>query len=135
LTDYFAVWKKKCWKCGARTLVAHNLSGWSFLPESASEGESLWQSEMPKELQDALRAEGINLQFRTTGVVREGYIANVCSNCNVVQGDWFLHEDIMEFLEDEHPADFSIIEVVDSRIVRRYGSIPELSSAQNTTSE
>lgn len=84
---------------------------------------------MSEELQETLKAEGVTLQFRTTSVVREGYLANVCSSCNVVQGDWFLHEDILDFLEQDDPKDFCIIQVEGSKVVKRFKSVRELTNS------
>ncbi|MCD6341199.1 MAG: hypothetical protein J7L51_04555 [Desulfurococcales archaeon] len=63
MSYYFAIWDRKCWKCGSRIRVALNVSGWSFVPED-SEG-SLWDDEIPDDVLKILRSLGAVIKKKT----------------------------------------------------------------------
>ncbi len=98
LTFYYALWQRKCWKCKKDVIVALNVEGWSFVP--GGEGE-LWTQELPNWLIKHLRSLGANIHYRKTLTVKEGYYANVCPYCNAVQGEWFLREEILNYLYEK----------------------------------
>jgi ribosomal protein S14 len=64
--------KKRCWKCGKE------ISVYSW------EGKELWSQTSPEE------GRPETLKFSRSKDVPEGYWANRCSFCGIIQGDWFL---------------------------------------------
>lgn len=84
-------WWGSCWKCGKRRRVA-------IVCDNG--GESMeWSQSFPPEILSALR-KYTQLDFRRTSVVRQGYMANICPYCRSVQGDFHLHEELIELLAD-----------------------------------
>ncbi|WP_156967417.1 hypothetical protein [Geoglobus ahangari] len=128
LTFYYAVWQKKCWKCKRDITVAINVEGWSFVPGGVGE---LWRQEMPDWLLKYLRSLGANIHYRKTSMVKEGYYANVCPYCNAVQGDWFLNEELINYLYEEKPQNFKIVEIRKEGIVRQFNSVREADAYYN----
>lgn len=63
----------ECWKCGAVIKVYT----W--------EGHELWAEECPEEGRPG------SVKWRTSEIVERGYWANTCSECGIIQGDWFLY--------------------------------------------
>jgi hypothetical protein len=126
-TSYIAIWKRPCWKCGEVITVSFDLEGWSFVPEADSDEGGMWSDRISQNMTATL-SEGVDKQFRKTSVVQEGYFANVCGKCNSVQGDWYLHEEIIEYCYEENPKDFSIQQLEDGKLMRSFRSIPELSN-------
>ncbi len=121
-TFYYAVWQKKCWRCKRDIIVALDVQGWSFVPEGVGE---LWRTDLPNWLIKHLHSLGANIQYCRTSIVREGYYANVCPHCNVVQGEWFLREEILDYLYEENPSNFKIVEIRKEGIVNQFNSVKE----------
>lgn len=83
---FFHTWRTECWKCKRRVPVAHRCG---------QTGGEIWSHSFPNELLTEMRKYA-KLEFRSTSIVKDGYIANVCPSCNEVQGDFYL---LHEFLE------------------------------------
>ncbi|AKG91318.1 hypothetical protein GAH_01385 [Geoglobus ahangari] len=64
-------------------------------------------------------------------MVKEGYYANVCPYCNAVQGDWFLNEELINYLYEEKPQNFKIVEIRKEGIVRQFNSVREADAYYN----
>ena len=122
LTFNYAVWQRKCWKCNKDVTVALDVEGWSFVP--GGEGE-LWRDGLPDWLIRHFRSLGANIHYRKTSIVKEGYYANVCPYCNAVQGEWFLREEILNYLYEEHPPNFKVVEIRKEGIIRQFNSVKE----------
>jgi hypothetical protein len=78
------VWLSKCWKCEKDMSVATVCS-------------DIWSDVLPPEVLATLKAHA-NLEHRCTSAVPSGYWANVCPRCKAVQGDWYLHDEMLEVL-------------------------------------
>ena len=63
----------KCWKCGGMIEVYT----W--------DGHELWARSCPEE------GRPETVMRRCSEIVGEGYWANTCSRCGVIQGDWYLY--------------------------------------------
>ena len=126
MTRYFAIWKRPCWNCKQDSIVALDLADQSFLPEDSEAGEGMWSSELDKQILEILEKEGAKIEFKRTIPVPEGYLANVCRNCNNVQGDWYLEEEIIASLPHNELMEFRILGIQPSGEVKRYDSIKDL---------
>lgn len=84
-------WYGSCWKCGEGRRVA-------IVCDNGSESMQ-WSQSFPPEILSAL-GKHTKLDFRHTSVVRQGYIANICPHCRTVQGDFHLHEELIDLLAD-----------------------------------
>lgn len=65
--------KIRCWKCGKMT----DVYSWH--------DHVLWDKNCPEEGRPG------TLKFVKSSVVHGGYWANHCSECGIIQGDWFLY--------------------------------------------
>ena len=65
--------KSRCWKCGKEIAVYT----WP--------GHHLWAQSSPDQGRPS------TVQFMKSKVAQDGYWANRCSHCGVIQGDWFLY--------------------------------------------
>jgi len=71
----------ECWKCGAVIKVYT----W--------EGHELWAKECPEEGRPA------SVQWRFSQDLGEEYWVNTCSECGIIQGDWFLYLEDLVFAD------------------------------------
>lgn len=78
------VWSSRCWKCKKELTVA-TVCG------------DMWSDVLPSAVLATLHAY-VDVEFRSTSAVRDGYWANICRNCQAVQGDWYLHDEMLEVL-------------------------------------
>ncbi|MCD6341200.1 MAG: hypothetical protein J7L51_04560 [Desulfurococcales archaeon] len=54
------------------------------------------------------------------------YYGNICPYCGVLQGDFYLNEELLEYAYDENPKNnLLIVEIKDGKVVRTFRSIPE----------
>ena len=74
---------KDCWKCGQNVNVA----------TGDKDGESLEQGYFTKEEIEFARGHGVTLERRFSSTAGGKYLANVCSACDQIQGNWFLYMD------------------------------------------
>ena len=74
---------KDCWKCGQNVNVA----------TGAKDGESLEQDHFTTEEIEFVRENGVTLERRFSSTVGGKYLANVCTECDQIQGNWFLYMD------------------------------------------
>ncbi len=74
---------KDCWKCGQNVSVA----------TGDKDGQALEQDEFTKEELEFIREGGVTLERRFSGTAGTRYLANVCTNCDQIQGNWFLYQD------------------------------------------
>ena len=72
-----------CWNCGQNVNVAIGYK----------DGESLWQDYFTAEEIAFARENGATLERRFSATAGEKYLANVCTNCDQIQGNWFLYVD------------------------------------------
>ncbi len=72
-----------CWKCGQNVNVA----------TGDKDGESLEQDDFTKEEIAFARKNGVTLERRFSATVGGKYLANVCTKCDRIQGNWFLYSD------------------------------------------
>ena len=78
-----AVSLKDCWNCEQNIKVA---TGYK-------DGQALEQDEFTKEELDFVRDSGVTLERRFSATVGAKYLANVCTSCDQIQGNWFLYQD------------------------------------------
>ena len=72
-----------CWKCDQNVRVATgNKDGEGLQPDSFTE----------EELEFA-RQNGVTLDRRFSATARHKYLANICTTCDQIQGNWFLYMD------------------------------------------
>ena len=71
---------KDCWKCGQNVDVALG----------SKEGETFFPDDFTDDEMTFAKANGVILERRFSGTVRSKYLANVCSYCDQIQGNWFL---------------------------------------------
>jgi hypothetical protein len=81
---FIHVWSGACRKCGKQR-------------RGATVCGVMWPDSLPSDVLAALRKH-TKMEFRHSSEVREGYWANICPHCNTIQGDWFLHDEMMELL-------------------------------------
>ena len=74
---------KDCWKCGQNVNVA----------TGDKDGESLEQDHFTTEETEFARKHGVTLERRFSSTVGGKYLANVCTACDQIQGNWFLYMD------------------------------------------
>ena len=74
---------KDCWKCGQNVSVAIGYK----------DGQALEQDEFTKEELAFARGSGVTLERRFSATVGAKYLANVCTSCDQIQGNWFLYQD------------------------------------------
>lgn len=74
---------KDCWKCGQNVNVA----------AGDIDGHILEQDYFTQEELLFARENGVTLDRRFSATVGGKYLANVCTNCNQIQGNWFLYMD------------------------------------------
>ena len=72
-----------CWKCGQNVNVAVGYK----------DGESLWQDHFTTEEIGFAQQNGVTLKRRFSATAMEKYLANVCTHCDQIQGNWFLYVD------------------------------------------
>ena len=72
-----------CWKCGQNVNVA----------TGDKDGESLEQDYFTTEEIGFARENSVTLERRFSSTVGEKYLANVCTGCDQIQGNWFLYMD------------------------------------------
>ena len=72
-----------CWKCGQNVNVAIGSIG----------GEGLWQDLFTEEEIEFAQANGVTLERRFSATAGGKYLANVCTGCDQIQGNWFLYMD------------------------------------------
>ena len=72
-----------CWNCGQNVNVAIG----------HQDGEDLWQDFFTTEEIAFAQANGVTLQRRYSATAEGKYLANVCTSCNQIQGNWFLYVD------------------------------------------
>ncbi len=72
-----------CWKCGQNVNVA----------TGDKDGAGLWQDDFTTEEIEFSKENGVTLERRFSATAREKYLANVCTNCDQIQGNWFLYMD------------------------------------------
>jgi hypothetical protein len=93
-------WYGSCWKCGERRRVA-------IVCDNGDESMQ-WQQSFPPEILSTLK-KYTELDFRRTSIVREGYIANICPHCRSTQGDFPLHDELIELLADGKDSEIETI--------------------------
>ena len=74
---------KDCWNCG------HNVN----VVTGDKDGESLEQDYFSVGEITFAEQNGVTLERRFSATVGGKYLANVCTNCDQIQGNWFLYED------------------------------------------
>ena len=74
---------KDCWKCGQNVNVA----------TGDKDGESLEQDYFSTEEIAFARENGVTLERRFSSTVGGKYLANVCTGCDQIPGNWFLYMD------------------------------------------
>ena len=74
---------KDCWKCGQSVNAA----------TGDKDGESLEQDYFTTEEIAFARDNGVTLERRFNSTVGGKYLANVCTGCDQIQGNWFLYMD------------------------------------------
>ena len=74
---------KDCWKCSQNVNVA----------TGDKDGESLEQDYFTTEEIEFAQKNGVTLERRFSSTVGGKYLANVCTGCDQIQGNWFLYMD------------------------------------------
>ena len=74
---------KDCWKCGQNVNVAMD----------HKDDSSMEQDDFTNEELEFARENGVILERRFSSTAMEKYLANVCTNCDKIQGNWFLYKD------------------------------------------
>ena len=72
-----------CWHCGQNVNVAMGYQ----------DGESLGQDHFTAEEMEFARENGVTLERRFSATAGEKYLANICTGCDRMQGNWFLYDD------------------------------------------
>lgn len=114
---YYAMWKQKCWNCHTEITVTTNFV--EFINISSLAKGQLWDKKIPLPIIKILESEGAKIRFTSTPLVIEGYYANICSNCDVVQGDWILFTAVALFIIDyyhNYLKNFKIIKIKDNQL-------------------
>jgi len=119
------VWGSKCWKCGKRITIAMDTAGFAFNP-FADIGE-MWRKSMDENTMRALNIFGVRMELRYSKTAEDEYMANVCPYCNSIQGDWFINEEAMGFV-DNPPEDFKLILIDNGKIADTLSTIEEFES-------
>ena len=74
---------KDCWKCGQNVKVA----------VGSKDGSDLEQDDFTDEELAFAKTNGVTLERRFSGTMRARYLANICTQCDQIQGNWFLYMD------------------------------------------
>ena len=74
---------KDCWNCGQNVNVAIG----------DKDGEILEQDYFTSEEIEFAQQNGVTLERRFSATAAEKYLANVCTKCDRIQGNWFLYMD------------------------------------------
>ena len=72
-----------CWHCGKNVNVAIGYK----------DGESLRQDYFTTEEIEFAQANGVTLERRFSATAGEKYLANICTGCDQMQGNWYLYMD------------------------------------------
>lgn len=72
-----------CWNCGRNVNVA----------TGHQDGEGLWPDFFTTEEVAFAQANGVTLERRFSATAGGKYLANVCTGCDQIQGNWFLYMD------------------------------------------
>ena len=75
--------KKDCWNCGQNVNVA----------VGDKDGMSLEQDDFTQEERAFAKDNGVTLDRRFSATVQARYLANICTECDQIQGNWFLYMD------------------------------------------
>ena len=70
-----------CWKCQASIKVA----------TGSKNGEPLVQDYFTNDELEFAKQNGVSLERRYSFTAHGSYLANICSNCNLIQGNYFLY--------------------------------------------
>lgn len=100
---FIHTWRTLCWKCHQETPVA--------IVCDNNRDCQMWAQSFPPEILSELRKH-TKLKFRRTSLVKEGYMANVCSSCGATQGDYFLQGDLLDLLADGEASKIETVYVV-----------------------
>ena len=91
-----------CKECGTplplRTVAIRTTDCWNFgqnvnVAIGYKDGESLWQDLFTEEEIEFAQQNGVTLDRRFSATAGEKYLANVCTGCDRIQGNWFLYMD------------------------------------------
>ena len=74
---------KDCWKCDQNVSVAIG----------DKDGQALEQDDFTNDELAFARAHGVTLERRFSATVGAKYLANVCTSCDQIQGNWYLYQD------------------------------------------
>ncbi len=74
---------KDCWKCDEKVNVAIG----------DKDGSGLEQDDFTQAERDFAHNNGVKLERRFSATVGARYLANVCTHCDQIQGNWFLYID------------------------------------------
>ena len=94
--------KPPCSECGTplplRTVVISTTDCWNCdqnvnVAVGYKDGEGLLQDLFTEEEKEFARQNRVTLDRRFSGTAREKYLANVCTGCDQIQGNWFLYMD------------------------------------------
>ena len=72
-----------CWNCGQNVNVALGYK----------DGEDMWQDLFTTEELEFASDSGVTLEERFSSTAGEKYLANICTSCDQMQGNWFLYMD------------------------------------------
>jgi predicted HD phosphohydrolase len=119
------VWDSKCWKCNNRITVAKDTAGWSFNP-FADIGE-MWSNSVNENTIRILNKFNVKMELRYSKMANCEYMANVCPYCNNIQGDFFINDEIGDFIYD--PTEyFKLVLMHQGNIVDILSSLEEFKS-------
>jgi hypothetical protein len=90
-TRKIVLWEFQCWQCHSGTPFA-----WAEWEHGSQHSPAHFSAE---EIQAANQA-GAKIDFRFSREAQGSYNANICHFCNVLQGDWYLHDHLIG-LEDQ----------------------------------
>ena len=86
---FIHTWHGSCWQCHKDRGIVQLCNGVN--------PAGMWTQNFPPKLLTTMRKYA-KLEWRTTSIVKEGYIANVCPHCGAVQGDFPLIDELMDIL-------------------------------------
>ena len=72
-----------CWNCGQNVNVA----------VGDKDGTALEQDFFTAQEREFARQNGVTLERRFSATARAKYLANMCTTCDQIQGNWFLYDD------------------------------------------
>jgi len=110
--ELWAVWDTKCWKCRTKIFVAMDTGDWVFDPIEGELGV-MWIDEIDERVLKILEKFGVKIEHRYSKTVEHEYMVNVCPNCNSIQGDWFVHEELIDLIYD-NPSDHKLLLLIDT---------------------